>query len=398
MRTGVILDGDFINDPRVINETRILEEAGHMVFVLNLPTKDTGPVINYSSNISLIKASFSKRINNYLFALENLIPLYDLLWHHEIADLVKKYGIEVLHAHDLYMAKAAGKAAKEFRIPLIVDLHENFPAAIKEYSWATRFPSRMVVRPAKWGKKEREYLHYADRIILLSSNYREYLISKYPDIDPGKILIYPNVPDIKKLLSYKIDREIFPSEDKDIIFYFGLISRRRGILTAVKAILEALPAHPRLHLLLIGPIDKAERDEFMKVFLNNNLKGHLTYFPWRDISEFPSFVECSRICISPVIKNPQHESGVANKVFQYMLFGRPLLVSDCTPQYEIIRNTGCGLAFKSDDPSDMAARLSELLSDPARCRNMGEKGRKAIFEEYNTEIQGRAILQAYAGL
>jgi glycosyltransferase involved in cell wall biosynthesis len=80
-----------------------------------------------------------------------------------------------------------------------------------------------------------------------------------------------------------------------------------------------------------------------------------------------------------------------------MLFGKSLLVSDCTPQSEIINKTGCGLIFKSGDHEDMALKLSELLSDNELRNRMGEKGRKAVLEEYNTEIQGTEILKAYAG-
>jgi glycosyltransferase involved in cell wall biosynthesis len=397
MRTGVILDGNFITDQRVINEVSILEKAGHKIFVLNIPAGTTLPVSDYSKNISLVKGSFSKKTDNYLFALENLLPVYDLFWYREIRNFSKKYKIEILHAHDLYLAKAAGRAAKDLKIPLILDLHENYPAAINEYRWATCFPARLIVSPGKWSKKEKKYLSFADRIIVLSRNFRENLSLKYPEIDPGKIFIYPNVPDIRKLLSFEIKKEIFPSGDKETVFYFGVVSKRRGINTAIQAMEELLPLHPRLHLLLIGPIDKAERDEFRNLFLKDNLKDHLTYYPWRDISEFPSFVECSQVCISPLLKNPQHESGVANKIFQYMLFGKSLLVSDCTPQSEIINKTGCGLIFKSGDHEDMALKLSELLSDNELRNRMGEKGRKAVLEEYNTEIQGTEILKAYAG-
>lgn len=396
MRTGVILDGNFITDQRAINEVSILEKAGHRIFVLNIPAVNYLPIADYSKNTSLVKVSFSKKTDNYLFALENLLPLYDFFWHREIRDFAKKYKVEVLHAHDLYLAKAAGRAAKDLKIPLILDLHENYPAAINEYRWATRFPARLIVRPGRWREKERKYLSFADRIIVLSSNFREILISKYPETGRGKIFIYPNVPDTGKLLSYEIHKEIFPSENKEIVFYFGVISKRRGIHTAVNALEELLPSHPLLHLLLIGPVDKAEKDEFMKLFLKENLKDHLTYYPWRDINEFPSFVDSSKVCISPLLKNPQHESGVANKVFQYMLFGKPLLVSDCTPQLEIINKTACGLVFKNGDAADMASKLSELLSDRALRISMGERGRKAVLEEYNTEIQGAEILKAYA--
>jgi glycosyltransferase involved in cell wall biosynthesis len=396
MRTGVILDGNFLTDQRVINEVNILEKAGHSIFILNIPAVDTLPVTEYSKSTSMIKVSFSKKTDNYLFAFENLVPLYDFFWYREIKALAEMFKVEILHAHDLYLAKAAGQVAKDLKIPLILDLHENYPAAINEYQWANRLPARLFVKPGRWRKKEKKYLSFADRIILLSGNFRDNLILKYPEIDRSRIFIYPNVPDTAKLLSYKINKNVFQSEDKEIVFYFGVISRRRGIHTAIQALETLLPSHPGLHLLLIGPVDKAEKDEFMKLFLKDTLKDHLTHYPWRDINEFPSFVECSQICISPLLKNAQHESGVANKIFQYMLFGKPLLVSDCTPQVEIVDKTGCGLVFKNGDPTDMGLKLSELLSDPGLRERLGENGRKAVLEEYNTDIQGAEIIKAYA--
>ena len=398
MKTGFILNGDFINDPRVINEARILAENGNLVYVLNLPRKNVPEFKEFEKNIFLLKFPIPERLNNYLFALENSFPLFDFLWYRKIINIVKKYGIEILHAHDLYMARAAKWASCDLNIPVILDLHENYPEAVKEYRWANRFPSKMIVRPGKWKRKERKYLSYADRIIVLSSNFKNTLLSEYPEIGPDKVVIYPNVPDIKKLLSYKIDKALFPLKDKQVIFYFGVISKRRGILTAIRALEAALKDHPALHLLLIGPIDKAESDSFLKVFRKENLRDNITYYPWKDMREFPSYADCSAVCISPVLKNSQHESGVANKIFQYMLFGKPLLVSDCIPQVEIINKTGCGLSFRSGDPEDMALKLSELLSDREKNLIMGEKGRKAVMDEYNTEKQGIAILNAYTGL
>jgi glycosyltransferase involved in cell wall biosynthesis len=398
MRTGFILDGNFLTDSRVKNEARILEQSGHQVFVLNHLTGNSPSVSEFSENITLIRTSFPKRISNYLFALENLIPVYDHLWCRDIRRMVKEYGIDVLHAHDLYLARASGKIARELKIPLVLDLHENYPAAINEYRWATRFPARMIVQPGKWKLKEKEYLSFADKIIVLSTSFKSALLSEYPEIDSSSIHVYPNVPDIVNLSSYKIMNDIFPHENKKIILYFGVISRRRGILTSLQALRIALTRHPDLHLILIGPVDKAEKADFNRLFNEPGIKNHLTHYAWKDISELPSYISIADICISPLIRNPQHDSGIANKVFQYMLFAKPLIVSDCIPQVELVKTTGCGVVFRDGDAVEMASRISELLSDPAFCRVMGEKGRKAVTEEYNTEIQGREIIKAYKEL
>lgn len=397
MKAGFILNGEFISDPRVVNEARILAGNGYQVYVLNLPRKKMPEFTEFENNIFLVRMPVPEKVNNYLFALENTLPVFDFLWYIYVINYVIKYEIEILHAHDLYMARPAKWAADRLKIPLILDLHENYPAAVKEYLWANRLPSRLIVRPGKWGKKERKYLSYANRIIVLSSSFRNHLLSEYPELE-GRIEIYPNVPDIKNMLSYGTDRNIIPVNGRKIIFYFGVISKRRGILTAIEAVEKVAADHPKIHLLLVGPIDKAEKEIFSKAFMDTNIREHITYYSWKDIAEFPSLVNASSICISPILKNPQHDSGVANKVFQYMLFGKAILVSDCEPQVEIIRKTGCGLTFKSGDTNDMAMKLSQLLNDDDKCKIMGEKGKKAVYDEYNTEKQGESIIKAYEGL
>lgn len=399
MKAGFILNGVFVNDPRVLNEARILAGNGYQVYVLNLPPDKNVPrFVQFEDNIFLVHRRIPKKANNVLFALENTLALFDYSWNISIKRFIKKYGIEILHAHDLYMARAAKRASDHYKIPLVLDLHENYPAAIKEYHWANRFPSRLIVRPSRWEKKEKKYLSYADRIIVLSSSYRNHLLAKYPGTDPVQVKIYPNVPDVKRMSSYAIDRDILPPYDRKIIFYFGVISQRRGIMTTIEAAEILLRDNQSIHLLLIGPIDKAEKDRFIRLFAGSEISGHLTYYPWKDIGEFPSYVHASAVCISPIIKNPQHESGVANKVFQYMLFGKPILVSDCEPQADIVSKTGCGLVFKSGDPVDMAEKLSELINDNEKCIIMGERGKQAVMKEYNTVKQGTEIIKAYREL
>lgn len=398
MKAGFILDGNFARDPRVSNEARILADNGHIVFVLNRVEEGRG--FQSEPGINIISRGFMvpKKLAGWIFAFENFIPVYDLLWALRIRKFISENGIEVVHAHDLYMARPAHMAVKGTGIPLIIDLHENYPAAVKEYRWANRFPARIFVRPGRWLKKERKYLSFADRIIVLSPVFRDRLISKYPEIRPEKFVIYPNVPEVDKLLSYGIKDYVFAQKGERVIFYFGVISRRRGIQTAIDALESVLKKDKAVRLLLIGPVDKAEKNDFMKLFNKDDLIGHITHYPWKDISEFPSFVNSSAICISPLLKNDQHESGIANKVYQYMLFGKPVLVSDCAPQVELVMKTGCGIVFRSGDATDMSGKILDMLSDPSGCRMMGENGRQAVLKEYNTVVQGATLLNAYSSI
>ena len=150
-----------------------------------------------------------------------------------------------------------------------------------------------------------------------------------------------------------------------------------------------------VRLLLIGPVDKADLPVFSSYMDDPAIKNAITYFPWKDISLLPSYITCSNLCLSPIFKNPQHESGVANKIFQYMLFARPILVSNCLPQQKIVEEGNCGFVFESDNPVDLADRVNLLLKSPELCQKFGENGRKLVLKEYNLQNFGKNLVKLY---
>lgn len=87
--------------------------------------------------------------------------LFNQYWSKQTAAFAKKHKAELIHAHDLYMLPSCVKAKQELKIPLIIDLHEHYPAAFKSYSWTKQFPHRFFVRNDYWNYAEKEFLHRA---------------------------------------------------------------------------------------------------------------------------------------------------------------------------------------------------------------------------------------------
>jgi len=389
---GVVVDNELYGDPRVINECKILVENGFNVFVLcfnygKYQEKDTF----LGFQISRIK--INQKLRNILFAFNNSFELYNLLWKHHIKKFVKEYNLDILHVNDLYMSKAAYYATKNCNIDFNLDLHENYPAAVQSYKWMYKFPSKFLVRPWKWEKLEKKYLSYPKNIIVLSESFRHDLLIKYSFLKEKQFTIYSNVPDLKEFGDYKIDKNILDKESDFILFYFGAISERRGIYTVIDALKKLNNTFPDIKLLLIGPVDKAEKSRFYEKISDSKICENIIYYPWKDISLLPSYITLSDICLSPIIKNNQHESGVANKIFQYMLFERPLIVSNCRPQAKIIQDENCGLVFKSDDVNELSDKIVELYNNSKLREKMGKNGRIAVEERYNIENYSKNLIK-----
>lgn len=392
----MVVDNEFTSDPRVYNEAKILVNANYDVQVLCF-NFSVLPINEERDGIKIHRLTISKKLKDYLFSSVNTIALYDCYWAYQINKATKSFNPDFIHVHDLYMARAANWANIRKKIKLILDLHENYPAAVMSYNWAIKYPKRLLARPSKWRKKERRFLNFADRIIVLSEEYRNSLIHKYPEIKKENFVIYPNVPDLKELFSYKIDYNIFNTEGKTL-FYFGGIAERRGIFTCIEALKILIDEGINVKLLLIGPVDRADQIRFTKVINEITVRNHIIHYPWKDISTLPSYLFKSFACLSPIIKNEQHESGVANKVFQYMLFKRPVIVSNCTPQVSIIEKYACGLVFRSEDANDLALKIKFLIDHPKEVMKMGENGQEAVLNKYNLENYKINLLNLYESL
>jgi glycosyltransferase involved in cell wall biosynthesis len=395
MKIGVIVDNELNGDIRVLREIGILREQGFEIFVLCLGysgKKYNAPV----DNINISRMVLPRKLKDILFFFLNLIPAYEWLWASGIKNQIKKHDLDYLHVHDLYMSRSARKGIEKSgkRIPMILDLHENYPFTVKTYNWTKGFLRNLLSRPGEWEKKELEYLEYADRIIVLSEEFK-YLISvKYPGLNKEKFVIFPNVPDLNRPeYHYKnVVAKPFPN-DFPVLFYYGIIAERRGIFDALKVFSDLVREDYPVNLLLIGPVDKKDRSIFTELIDSVIVKDRIHYIHWINSSDFPGYLEISDICLAPFYKNPQHESGIANKIYDYMLGGKPLIASDCRPQQNLIEKFNCGLIFKN--LNEFHDAIIRLLNDEPLRRQMGENGKKAITGFYNTATFKDRLISTY---
>lgn len=394
MNVGIIVDNELNNDVRVLREIKILKEEGFNIFVLcfDFHRIYKAPL----SGIDITRIRIHKKLKDILFFFLNSIPLYEWLWRIEIRKHILRNNLDVLHVHDLYMSRASHYGIKNSgkKVHLVLDLHENYAFTVATYNWTKGTLRRFFSKPEAWKKKEHEYLSYASGIIVLSSDFRDELIRKYPDLKHESFIVLPNVPDIHSSESIKAEKAANPfRNDFPIMFYYGVIAERRGIFDAMNVFCDLVNENHRINFLLIGPVDKMDKHLFMQMISREALSGRIHHIPWIDSAEFPSFLDLCDICIAPFHKNPQHESGVANKIYEYMLGGKPIVASDCKPQQNLIEGYNCGLIFKS--PEEFHNEILTLLSDKTLRETMGNNGKKAILNYLNTKTDKSQLIALY---
>lgn len=396
MNLGIIVDNEFNDDIRVRKEVEILKAAGHNIYVLCYGYHKKGyPVID---GVQIERIGINRKIKDILFFFFNRIPVYEFLWRKEISRFIKGHSIDIIHAHDLYLSKAAYKGAKLSKrdCPVVLDLHENYPAVIQDYNWTRGTVRHLLSAPQKWAKKEDKYLSYASKIIVLSDTYKNELIQKYSFLNSANIVAFPNVIDFKRFESFKIHPIIIKRKENVTLFYFGTVAERRGIFDAIEALRNVLKKGHEANLLIVGPVDKADKESFHTTIIGEDVKSYIKYIPWIPLSELVSYLKAVDICLAPFIKNPQHESGVANKIYQYMYGGKPIIASDCLPQKGLIESADCGLIYSNQD--EFAEHIIYLMDHADIRKKMGENGYKELYKKYNNMEFSNILVDLYGNI
>ncbi len=398
MRIGMILDKTFPPDPRVENEAIALINSDHKVFLFCLKYDDQEPdeIINGIQ----VKRFTSNKLEYKLSALAYTLPFYTHIMAKKIALFLSENRIEAIHVHDIRIAAAVFKVNKKLQLPLVLDLHDNFPEVMKLYPHLQKFPGKQLISPLKWKKKEEEFITKADKVITVCEEFIEEVVDR-TGIERDKIDLVPNTVRRSFYQNAKINKQIINKyKDRFVLLYLGDPGLRRGLQTAIKAVENlksaSLKGGSKIKNLKLVIVGKSATDPILKKQVNDlGLDNFVDFEGWQDISLFPSYIMASDICISPLDRNIQHDVAYANKLFQYMSFSKPVLVSDAIAQKKLVEKTKSGLVHLEKNAEDFTKKVMELYSDDRLRKTLGENGKRFIEEKFVWEKVSHNLVDIY---
>lgn len=394
MRIGMILDANFPPDPRVENEAISLLNHGHEVFLfcLKYSSEPASEVINKIQ----VKRYLSNRFEYKLSALAYTIPLYSFLMKLKITKFLKANQIEALHIHDMRIAQAAFNANKKRHLPVVLDLHDNMPEVMKLYPHLQKFPGKYLISPKKWKIKEEEFILKSDKVISVSPQFLQALKLRVPAA-ANKLVLVPNTIRASFFENYISDQAIINRyKGQFVLLYLGDTHLRRGLQTAISAIKELQIHIPNIKLVIVG---KSSTDLVLKQQVKKlKVNSFVDFEGWQNVSLFQSYILMSAICISPLHRNLQHDVAYANKIFQYMSFGKPLLVSDAIAQKELVENTNSGLVYLEKNVFDFTEKVLELYRNKTLRTTMGKNGERFVKEEFSWEKTSKGLIDMYKNI
>ena len=92
---------------------------------------------------------------------------------------------------------------------------------------------------------------------------------------------------------------------------------------------------------------------------------------------------------------PNNRFAAPNKLFEAMMFEKPVLVSEGTLAADIVREVGCGIVVPYGDREALKRALEKLMLSSEEASAMGARGRAAFEQRYNWKAMEPILLQLY---
>ncbi|NNU28390.1 glycosyltransferase [Isoptericola sediminis] len=169
------------------------------------------------------------------------------------------------------------------------------------------------------------------------------------------------------------DRYGIPS-DAPVVLCAARIVERKGQDTLVRAMPEVLRAVPDAHLLLVG--DGPYADRVRRLVDAHGLGDRVVLGGGHPHTAMPAFYSAADVFAGPsrTRRGGLEVEGLGIVYLEAQAAGLPVVVGDSGGAPDAVDDGVTGFVVDGTDPGDVAARLLELLQDPARRARMGAAG------------------------
>ena len=315
------------------------------------------------------------------------IPVYDLKSFYDanflrqlrrFARHLRAHEIDLVQTHDFYSNVFGMFGAALARVPVRV--------ASRRETGGTRTASQKRV--------ERAAYRLADRVVANAEAVREHLIAE--GVGAGKVEVVYNGLDLSR-----VDAPNGNGRDESLAS-LGLPAGRRFVSivanlrlpvkdhpTFLRAARRVRERVPDAAFALAG---EGELVEPMRALASELGIAGDTFFLGR----------CERVAdllaVSDVCVLSSRAEGFSNAILEYMAAGRAVVATDVGGAREMIREGETGHLVAAGDDEALAARVVALLSEPERAREMGERGRRVVAEQFSCESRLARIEDLYERL
>lgn len=364
-----------------------MEELDHEVIPLIMGGIEAMPEVrgaaspSGSSNKSTLKSKLKKWIPKRIWQTVKDLQLmrFDRYAQRELERVIRSEKPDLIYERAFYLSTSGVRAAKKHGVKHILEMNAPYPEERRSMEGPGFLDGLGVAR-------ERTQLRLTDRIVVVSSALRDYVIQRESE-SANKTVITPNAirsdfrpPDPERIALLRGKLEL---EGKRVVGFIGSIFPYHGVDRLITAFNTLCQTHSDLALLIVG--DGEVLPELRALAASLGTSGAIVFTGQVPHEEAPVYVALMDIAVMP------HSNwyGSPVKVFEYGALGKTIVAPDLAPLRDVIVSGEHGLLMED---GKLYESIQELLIDPERAQSMGRSFQAKVQEEHTWKRMAQRVL------
>lgn len=289
-------------------------------------------------------------------------------WYRTMATLfrtIRRHRIDVVHTHLTRAAYIGFSASRIARVPIVHSVHIANNDLI--YRRLARGKNRLVA-----------VSNYVAGMLHGQGVGADFIDTVYNGTD---------FSEFKPALPEAVKRDLGIPPERRLIGLVGRVCREKGHLELIQAVRQLRREHPDAHMLFVGRVEEAFRNEVDEALRSQGLRDRVTMTGVRhDVPRLLDAVTLSTM--------PSHMETFGVAALEAMARGRAVVATRVGGLPEIVRHGQTGLLVDLR-PEALAEAIDYLLTNSDAREQMGALGRRLVDEKFSVTEMVRQMEGVY---
>lgn len=304
-------------------------------------------------------------------------------------------GVEVVFATSTPLTIMIPGIAAKWRhgAPMVFEIRDQWPKAPIALGV---IKNRLLIAAARW--MERTAYHQAAHIVALSPTMKDGVVGA--GAPPEKVTVIPNSADtdlfrVTSMAGRRFLEDRPYLQNKKLVAYTGTLGLANGVDYLVRLAARMRELDPTVSFVIAG--DGAKRDELHALARTLGVYGKnlwmLAPLPKREV---PALLSAATAACSTFVDTPIPWPNSANKFFDALAAGKPIIINHRGWQKDVLDRTGAGIVLPPDKIDEAAHTLKNFLDDEqamARAANAATHLADTIYNRETLAEKLRTVLE-----
>ena len=291
-----------------------------------------------------------------------------------VDEIYKDFKFDIIHSHVALPDGYCGMlVAKKYKKPLIVTIHGN------DFQ-------HTIFKNRKCKMSIEKTVNLSENVIVVSDKLKK-IGENLLKVNEEKITVISNGINPEDKITEK-STLLKKYEKKKIILSVSHLKKSKGIKLNLHAIKKNINKCKNLFYIIVGSgREKSELERISKqLYIQNNVE-FVGEIPHKKVMEYMS--------ICDIFSLPSYNEGFGVVYLEAMAHGKPVIGVKGQGIDGLVKHKRNGMLVEPKDVDSLVEGMEYLLNHPQEARNMGERAKKLVLENYTWEKNAEKTIKIY---